>query len=543
MKTETDEASYPEETYDYIVVGAGSAGCVLANRLSENPAHRVLLLEAGPDIESFWIRAPAGLPFLFFDPKINWCYSTEAESELGGRSLYWPRGKVMGGSSAINGMLYMRGDQQDYDGWAAEGNKGWSYKDVLPYFKKTETYLQGSDEWRGGDGPLQVSRSRYQHAVTGKFIAAAVKAGIPANEDFNGAVQEGVGYCQHTIAKGVRSSSSNAYINPVRHRSNLVIHANALTHKIAVSNQTATGVVYERSGAFFRARARREVVLSAGAIGSPQILLLSGIGPADSLKKNGVPVVRDLPGVGKNLQDHLGTNTVFEVTQGMSMNSVLSGWRKYLYGARYLLDRSGPLSMGTSHAQAFVRSLPELNRPDIQLSFRPWSFTFEKSGALRMHPFPSIQIAGLQLRPQSRGTISLDSSDPRKAPSIRPNYLSTQEDQDAMVRTLKLIRRVAAAPPLSDLIVRERMPGPSIASDDEILHFIRNESQSYYHPVGSCKMGQGPDAVVDERLRVHGIQKLRVVDASIMPRIVGGNTNAPIIMIGEKAAAMILEDI
>ena len=535
-------ASQPGRAFDYIIVGAGSAGCVLANRLSADPAVSVLLLEAGPDIEPFWVRAPAGLPFLFFNPEINWCFSTEEERELAGRKLYWPRGKLMGGSSAINGMLYMRGDHKDYDDWAAMGNTGWSYQDVLPYFRKSETWLQGANEWRGGAGPLHVSRSQYQHPVTATFLASAVQAGVPVNDDFNGRSQEGVGYCQHTIAAGVRRSSSNAYVNPVRTRPNLVISANSRIHRVSFADGAATGVDYERDGQRLHASARREVLLCAGALGSPHVLLLSGVGPAAALQRHGIAVIADRPGVGENLQDHLGINTVYEVRPGMSMNSVLSGWRKYMHGVRYLLNASGPLAMGTSHAQAFIRSEPGMDRPDVQLSFRPWSFTFEKSGALRMHPFASIQIAGLQLRPQSRGTVSLASADPLQAPLIRPNYLSAPKDRAAIIRTLKSIRRIVQTGPLADLIVQEKMPGRQVQSDEELLQFIRQESQSYYHPVGSCRMGQDDDAVVDERLRVKGVRNLRVVDASIMPALVGGNTNAPTIMIAEKAADLILED-
>ncbi len=528
--------------FDYIIVGAGSAGCVLASRLTEDPACRVLLLEAGEDLETFWIRTPAGLPFLFYDKRFNWCFSSESQPLLGDRRIYWPRGKVVVGSSAIDGMLYMRGDAQDYDDWAAAGNEGWAYRDVLPYFKRLETNLDGANEWRGDRGPVMVSRAGKQHPVTAQFIQAAVNAGISHNEDFNAARQEGVGYCQHTIGHGVRSSSSRAYLASIRNRPNLTIVDRAQSRRILVEEGTAVGVEYERGGKLISARALAEVLVSCGTVGSPQLLLLSGVGHAPELNELGIPVKVDLPGVGKNLQDHFGVNTGFEVRRDMSMNSVFSSWRRYLQGAKYLLTRKGPLAMGPSHAQAFACTNPEVDRPDVQISFRPWSFSFEREGELKVHPFPGIQIAGIPLRPKSRGSVSLRSRDATDSPVIRPNYFGAPEDEQTAIRATRLIRKIVSSAPMRDLVVREDFPGPQVDSESELLNFVRRNSQSIYHPVGTCKMGRDTDAVVDARLRVHGVRHLRVVDASIMPSLIGGNTNAPTIMIAEKAADMIIAD-
>ncbi|MGF6779293.1 GMC family oxidoreductase [Paraburkholderia sp. GAS334] len=529
------------ERFDYIIVGAGSAGCVLANRLSADSACKVLLLEAGPDVETFWVRAPAGLPFLFQNSSVNWKSSSEPVADLDGREIYWPRGKIVGGSSAINGMQHVRGNARDYDDWAAAGNHGWAYADILPYFKRMENNLDGGDDWRGVGGPLQISRGAYKHPVTQQFIEAAAGLGVPLNPDFNGKQQEGVGYSQHTIARGIRCSAARAYLGPARTRPNLVVRDRCLAHRLLLIRNEVIGVLYERDGALFRAFAARETVISCGAVGSPQLLMLSGIGPTEELRARGLSVQADLPGVGKNLQDHLAVNVGYEVKSGMSMNATLSGWRKYLRGVQYLVTRGGPLAMGTSHALAFVRSRSDLDRPDMQISFRPWSFTFE-STKLRVHPFPGIQIASMQLRPRSRGSVGLSGASAREVPAIRPNYLSDPHDVQCALHALQFARDIARTAPLRDSIVRENLPDTGERTEEQAIEFLRRTAQSLYHPVGTCKMGCDADAVVDSRLRVRGIRRLRVVDASIMPTLVGGNTNGPTIMIAEKAADMIRED-
>lgn len=535
MDTSTSE-------HDYVIVGGGSAGCVLANRLSADPRVSVLLLEAGPDREPFWVRTPAGVGNVFFDERINWKFSTEPEPRLAGRRLYWPRGKVMGGSSAINGMVYVRGFASDYDHWQALGNEGWSWQDVLPYFQRAECSDTGAGIYRGGTGPLRVSFPHRQHATTDAFVKSGAAIDIPRNPDIAGATQEGIGYLQHTIGGGMRSSTARAYLAPVRRRPNLTVVGESTVLKVEVANGRAIGVEYLRGGTRQFARARREVLVSAGAIGSPQLLMLSGIGAPSHLRSHGLPVIHALPGVGSNLQDHLAMNAGYEVRAGASMNAALSGWRKFAHGAHYLLSRRGPLAVGASHAVAFVRSDPRVAVPDIQLSFRPLSFAFDSNNQLRMHPFPGVQFASGMLRPRSRGHIALRSADPLAPPAIHANYLSDPDDERVMIATLRWIRRIAAAGPLGDLVVREDLPGAQVESDEQVMDFVRRNSQTLYHPTGTCSMGTGPEAVVDARLRVHGIRALRVVDASVMPTIVSGNTNAPTIMIAEKASDLILED-
>ncbi|WPG41055.1 choline dehydrogenase [Variovorax sp. EBFNA2] len=536
------DASTSSLAHDYVIVGGGSAGCVLANRLSTERGASVLLLEAGPDAEPFWVRTPAGVGNVFFDERVNWKFFTEPELNLAGRRLYWPRGKVMGGSSAINGMVYVRGFASDYDQWRDLGNAGWSWPDVVPYFQRTETSDSGDNTWRGHGGPLRVSFPHEQHSTTDAFVQAGVAAGLARNADIAGATQEGVGYLQHTIGDGLRSSTARAYLAPARDRPNLQIVGDAAVERVRIENGRTTGVEFVQNGTRRFARARKEVLVCAGAIGSPQLLMLSGLGAPEQLQAHGIAVLRALPGVGANLQDHLAMNAGFEVREGASMNAALSGWRKFAHGAGYLLHRRGPLAVGASHAVAFVRSAPQIEVPDIQLSFRPLSFAFDSKNQLRMHPFPGVQFASAMLRPRSRGQITLRSADPHAPPLIQANYLADADDERVMIATLRWIRRIAAAPPLADLVVREDLPGVQVESDEEIMDFVRRNSQTLYHPVGTCAMGTGPQAVVDARLRVHGVPGLRVVDASVMPTIVSGNTNAPTIMIAEKAADMILED-
>ena len=527
------------QQFDYIIVGAGSAGCVLANRLSESGRHKILLLEAGPDKESFWVRTPAGVPFLYANPDLNWMYHSSEEPMLGGRRVYHPRGMLMGGSSAINGMVYIRGNHWDYDRWAAEGNAGWSAADVLPYFRRAETNLDHVDQYHGATGPLRVARARYGVPVVDAFVESGAAAGLPLTDDFNGAGQEGAQRYQFTISEGTRNSTARAYLRPARARDNLTLLDRAMVRELIVEGAFVKGVRYMRGGAEFCAYAR-ETILSGGAINSPQLLMLSGIGPAPHLKEQGIEVVHDLPGVGKNLQDHISAQLNYETRRGMSLNKALSGWRKYANGARYLLTRSGPLSLGSSQAAAFIRTDPEAPAPDIQISFRAWSFDFNGKGRLRMHSYPGVQAVAILLRPESRGALTLNRNEARAAPELRFNYLSEAADRATLLRGMRWMRRIASVGPFGEAVLRERGPGEDIESDDDLLAYISQNAQSVMHPVGTCKMGVGSDAVVDPLLRVHGLKGLRVVDASIMPYVVSGNTNAPTIMIAERAADLIL---
>lgn len=527
--------------FDYIIVGAGSAGCVLANRLTENGRHQVLLLEAGPDKESFWVRTPAGVPFLYTNPKLNWMYHSDEEPTLDGRRVYHPRGMLTGGSSAINGMVYIRGNRWDYDRWAEEGNDGWSAADVLPYFRRAETNLDFVDQYHGASGPLRVSGSKYEIPVVDAFVESGQAAGLPPIDDFNGASQEGAQRYQFTISEGRRNSASHAYLRPARRRPNLTLLDQASVTRLLFDGTRAIGVSYVRGGEEHSAFAR-ETLLSGGAINSPQLLMLSGVGPAEHLAENGITVVHDLPGVGRNLQDHISAALNYETRDGMSLNKALSGWRKYFNGARYLMTRSGPLSLGSSQAAAFIRTDPDAPAPDIQISFRAWSFDFNSKGRLEMHPYPGVQAVAILLRPEARGRLTLNPENARGAPSLRFNYLSEEYDRATLLRGMRWMRRIASTGRFGAAVLRERGPGDQAQSDDELLAYVRQNAQSVMHPVGTCKMGTGTDAVVDSRLRVHGMTGLRVVDASIMPHVVSGNTNAPTIMIAERAAEMILAE-
>jgi choline dehydrogenase len=529
------------ERFDYIIVGAGSAGCVLASRLSEDGRQSVLLLEAGADKEPFWVRAPAGVSFLFLNPDLNWMYYSAEEPMLDHRRVYQPRGKIVGGSSSINGMVYIRGNAWDYNRWAAEGNIGWSSSEVLSFFRRAETNLDFVNQYHGATGPLRVARARYQTPVVQAFVQSSEMAGLPHTEDFNGGVQDGAQVYQFTISERSRNSAARAYLNPARDRKNLVLRDSAAVTSLVFDGPRVVGVQYKRGGVEHEARAG-EVLLSGGAINSPQLLMLSGIGPAPQLREIGLDVRRDLPGVGRNLQDHISAALNFEMRSGMSLNRSLSGWRKYANGARYLLSRSGPLSLGSSQAAAFVRTDPEAPAPDVQITFRAWSFDFNSEGLLRMHSYPGVQAAAILLRPNSRGALTLNPADPGGAPIMNFNYLADEEDVATLLRGIRWARKIAAVGPFGEAVVSERGPGEAATTDADLLAYVRRNAQSVMHPVGTCKMGVGPDAVVDPRLRVHGVPGLRVVDASIMPYVVSGNTNAPTIMIGEKAAEMILED-
>jgi len=539
MKDEMPNMNPSTETFDYIIVGAGSAGCVLANRLSEEPSNRVLLLEAGGHDLSPWIHIPVGYFKTMHNPKTDWCYVTEPDPGIAGRQLQWPRGKVLGGSSSLNGLLYIRGQAQDYDRWSELGNSGWSYAEVLPYFKKSEDQERGSDAYHGTGGLLKVSDLRLRREIAERFINAAVEIGIPRNHDCNGATQEGVGYFQQTAYKGFRVSCAKAFLRPAKKRQNLRIVTRAHARNILFEGRRVVGVEYQRDGVVTSARAEREVVLSAGAIGSPQILACSGVGSGKELQKLGIEVIQDLPGVGENLQDHLQIRLVHKTKCRTLNDEVNSFLGQTQVGIQYALFRTGPLTLAASQVFIFTRSEPSVERPDIQFHMQPLSADKPGEGA---HKFSAFTSSVCQLRPESRGSIKLKSPDPLQYPAIHPNYLSTDLDQRVAVNAIKVARKIVAAPAIASQINGEFVPGEQYQSDEELLQVAREHSQTIYHPTSTCKMGSDRMAVVDGRLRVHGIECLRVADASIMPEIISGNTNAPAIMIGEKAADMIRED-
>ncbi len=531
-------------SYDYIIIGAGSAGCVLANRLSENPKHRVLLLEAGGRDSNPWIHIPVGYFKTLHNPKTDWCYKSEADPGLNNRALDWPRGKTLGGSSSINGLLYIRGQKQDYDQWRQFGNAGWSYDDVLPFFRKSERHELGESDYHGGDGGLSVSLMRARRDICEAFIDAAVEMGVPRSDDFNGARQEGAGYFQLTAHNGLRCSAATAFLRPAKTRKNLEIRTGAHTQSLVFSEAAplrATGVRFRVNGRSETAEINEggEVILSAGAIGSPQILELSGVGQSQVLADAGIDVRHTLSGVGECLQDHLQIRLVYEVNVPTLNDEINNIMRRMGIGLQYILSRKGPMSLGASQVCVFARSMPELDTPDIQFHFQPLSA--DKPG-LEMHPFSGITSSVCQLRPDSRGHIHIHSPDPAMAPKIVPNYLSAASDRLCAIRAVRFARAMTRTEALNPYIVREHVPEKVPESDEDHLEVARNYSQTIYHPTSTCRMGPDEQAVVDERLRVHGIQSLRVADASIMPAIVSGNTNAASIMIGEKASDMILAD-
>ena len=526
--------------FDFIVVGAGAAGCVLANRLTASGRHSVLLLEAGGEDSSPWIHIPLGYGKHFSNPKVNWLYRSEGDPRTDGRAILQPRGKVLGGSSSINGLLYMRGQREDYDRWRDLGNAGWSYAAVLPYFRKAEDQQRGANEFHGVGGPLAVSDPPEPHPLSDAFLAAAAESGYRLNPDFNGAAQEGFGYNQWTLRNGLRSSAATAYLRPARRRGNLRVITRAHATRILFANGRATGVEYLRGGSLGSAAARREVIAAGGSFNSPQLLQLSGVGPASLLQGLGIGVVADLPGVGMNLQDHYTGRFNYECNEASTLNDVVRNPLKGLAAVlRYAFLRKGPLTMGASHATGFIRADPASVTPDIQTSIS--IFSADKAGD-PLHPFSGFSLAARLLRPESRGSVLIRSTDPLQHPAIRPNYLSAEKDCLVLLAGMKVARRLAGAAALRRYIVREHDPGPACATDDDLLDFLRRRGGIAYHPVGTCKMGNDPAAVVDDRLRVRGLQALRVVDASVMPTLVSGNTHAPTIMVAEKGADMILEE-
>jgi choline dehydrogenase len=527
------------DSYDYIVVGAGSAGCVLANRLSANPAVRVLLLEAGGSDVSPWLHIPVGYFKTMHNPAFDWCYQTEPDPGIADRRLQWPRGKVLGGSSALNGLLYVRGQPEDYDRWVELGNPGWSFDEVLPYFKKSEDNSRGASEFHGVGGPQKVSDLRLRRPIAEHFIAAATEIGIPANADYNGSSQEGVGYFQQTAYKGFRWSTARSFLRPAKKRPNLEVITRALVTGLQLDGKRVTGVSYRRGSEDGSSAAAAEVILSAGAINSPQILLCSGIGDPERLRDAGIEVRHALPGVGKNLQDHLQIRLVFKTNKRTLNDELNNPLKRLMVGMQYVFTRTGPLTLAASQVAIFTRSDPSVERPDIQFHMQPLSADKPGDG---VHPFSAFTSSVCQLRPWSRGEIRVESPDPFAYPKIYPNYLSDPRDCAVAVGGIKVARRIAEAPSLRDCIVDEYVPGRKFQTDAELLEAARRYSQTIYHPTSTCKMGNDDQAVVDHRLRVHGIEGLRVVDASIMPEIVSGNTNAPTIMIAEKAADMILHE-
>ncbi|MCP4979357.1 MAG: choline dehydrogenase [Gammaproteobacteria bacterium] len=524
--------------FDYIVVGAGSAGCVLANRLSEDPSNRVLLLEAGGNDLSFWLHVPVGYFKTMHNPAFDWCYMTEPDSGIADRSLQWPRGKVLGGSSALNGLLYVRGQKQDYDRWAELGNTGWSYDDVLPYFRKSEDNSRGADKFHGVGGPQKVSDLRLRRPIAEHFIQAATEIGIPLNEDYNAADQEGVGYFQQTAYNGFRWSTAKSFLRPAKKRPNLKVETRAQATRLIMDGKRITGVCYRRGNEDKTATAAAEVILSTGAINSPQVLQNSGIGDPATLQRAGIETQHALAGVGKNLQDHLQIRLVFKTNQATLNDELNNPLKQLMVGMQYILTRTGPLTLAASQVTVFTRSGENVDRPDIQFHMQPLSADKPGEG---VHPFSAFTSSVCQLRPHSRGEVVVESSDPLAYPKIYPNYLSDERDCAVAVGGIKVARRIAEAPSLRDCIVDEYVPGRKFQSDEELLDAARQFSQTIYHPTSTCKMGNDGMAVVDPQLRVHGLEGLRVVDASIMPEIVSGNTNAPTIMIAEKAADMILK--
>jgi choline dehydrogenase len=526
--------------FDYIVVGAGSAGCVLANRLTASGRCRTLVLEAGGEDRGIWLHIPLGYGRHFTNPTVNWLYTTEPEADCGNRRIIAPRGKVLGGSSSINGLIYIRGQAQDFDHWRQLGNPGWSFEDVLPYFRKAEGNVRGADAWHGADGPLAVSDAREAHPLADAFLKAAEQCGHGRNADFNGATQEGFGYYQTTTRNGRRCSTAVAYLKPARRRPNLAVIPNALATRVLFEGRRAVGVEYLVGSERRVAHAAREVILAGGAFNSPQLLQLSGVGPAALLRSCGIEVLADHPGVGAELQDHYQARLVYRCTEPCTVNDTVASLRRRVAAAlRYGISRRGALTVPAIVAGGFLRTDPAVATPDVQGSIALFSAD-EVGGTL--HPFSGFTGVATLLRPRSRGHVRIRSADPREPPAIQPRYLSAEHDRGTIVAGLKTLRRIFQAPAMARHVAAEHEPGPACQGDADLLDYIRRRGLTVYHPTSTCRMGTDATAVVDARLRVHGLAGLRVIDASIMPTVVSGNTNAATIMIAEKGADMVLED-
>jgi choline dehydrogenase len=528
------------QEFDFVVVGAGSSGGPVVSRLSESGKYSVLLLEAGPPDTNRWLHIPIGFSRTFLDPEVNWKFASGPEPHLNGRHIYWPRGKVLGGSSAINGMVYVRGLPSDYDRWRQMGNEGWSFDDCLPYFRRLEDHVLGDTPLHGGGGPVKISGTEYRSELGDTFLFACDEAGLLRNDNFNGPLQEGAGYYHVTSRRGRRSSTARAYIAAAATRRNVEVVTGALVERVELEGGRAVGVRYVRDGQSQVARARREVVLCAGAVGSPHLLQLSGIGPAALLGEHGISVQRDLPGVGSNLQDHYAVNAVFETWWQMTLNDDWWSWRRRLGAVfAYHALRRGPMMACPGFVGAFVQVLAESTEPDTQIHFFPWSAARLDKGP---DDFSGFTIIANQSRPESRGYVQINSADPAAKPTIIANYLAAEADRRAVVGALRFVRQLSRSEALTTIVTLERQPGTDQMSDAEFLAYAKARGQSAYHPVGTCRMGRDPMAVVDPQLRVHGVPGLRVADASIMPALISGNTNAACMMIGEKAADLILAD-
>jgi choline dehydrogenase len=527
-------------TFDYVIVGAGTAGCVLANRLSADPKTSVLILEAGGKDSWIWIHIPIGYLYTQNNPRTDWCFKTEPEPGLNGRALNYPRGRVLGGCSSINGMIYMRGQARDYDGWRQQGNRGWGWDDVLPYFKKSEDHALGADEMHGAGGEWRIEQQRLSWEILDAFRDAAAEVGIPKITDFNRGDNEGCAYFQVTQRKGVRWSTAKAFLRPALGRPNLTVLTGAQVTRLLFEGRRAAALRFRHDGQDKRASAGREVLLAGGAVGSPQLLQLSGVGPAALLQDLGIPVVHSQDGVGANLQDHLQIRTVFKVQHTRTLNEQANSFlgRAWM-GLEYALFRRGPLTMAPSQLGAFAKSDPARETPDLEYHVQPLSL--DRFGD-PLHPFPAFTASVCNLRPESRGTVRIKSRQPGAAPAIAPNYLATETDRLVAAAAIRLTRRICGAQALARFEPQEFLPGAALESDEELAKAAGTIGTTIFHPVGTCKMGHDPLAVVDDRLRVRGVDGLRVVDASIMPTITSGNTNAPVIMIAEKAADMIKAD-